>query len=78
MARYYFDFNDGETMMVDEGGIELDGVEAVHREALKALADVAKEFIPKGGQRSIVVGVRDEAGQRVLMAALSLNVQQMA
>ena len=45
---------------------------------LKALADVAKEFIPKGGQRSIVVGVRDEAGQRVLMAALSLNVQQMA
>ena len=42
----------------------------------KALPDMAKDALPDGNYRTFVVNVRDEAGQTVLRAALSLVVAE--
>jgi hypothetical protein len=73
MPRYFFDTRDGDTTARDEIGLEFDELEAVEREALKALPDLARGAVPDG-HRDFVVNVRDEAGRPVLRASLSLNV----
>ena len=78
MPRYYFDVYDGQSHLPDEEGLELDGIESVRSEAIRALPDIARDVAPEGDERSIVVAARDESGQTVLMAALSLNVRRMA
>ena len=79
MPRYFFDINDDDRFTKDHTGVELDGLEAVRAEAIRTLPDIAKEALSKDDtQRSIVVGVRDEEGHHVLMAALTLVVQRPA
>ena len=41
MAVYYFDLRDGETLAVDEEGLELRNMGAVREEAARALAGFA-------------------------------------
>jgi hypothetical protein len=78
MPRYYFDVYDGQSHLTDEEGLELDGIESVRVEAIRTLPEIAKDLLPNCDERSIVVAARDESGQTVLMAALSLNVRRMA
>ncbi|WP_425493336.1 DUF6894 family protein [Microvirga zambiensis] len=44
--------------------------------AQKALPDMAKDPLPDGNYRTFVVNVRDEAGQTVVRAALSLMLAE--
>lgn len=44
-------------------------------EAQKALPDLARDALPDGDQKTFIVSVRDEAGQVVLRAALTLIVE---
>jgi hypothetical protein len=53
----------------------LAGIEEAKAEAVKALPDMARDGLPDGGYREFVVDVRDEAGQRVLRARLTLVVE---
>jgi hypothetical protein len=75
-GRYYFDLRDGDRFIKDETGVELDGIEAVRREAMRALRGVVGDALPDGGQRSVVVAARTEDGKPLLMASLTLIVQQ--
>ncbi len=76
MPRYYFDEHDGDTFTKDEEGLELDGIEAARAEARKALPDIARDVLPKDGdRRTMVVKVRDEAGKVVITATLSLLIE---
>lgn len=77
MHHYFFDIQDGDKILNDTEGLELDGIEAVQREAMRALPDMARDTLPSEGHRTIVVCVRDESGRTVLMAALSMMVQRM-
>ena len=75
MPRYFFDTSDGDRLIPDDEGIEMQDIEAAKAEAQRALADIAKDALPDGEQRTFVVSVRDEAGQVVVRAALSLIVE---
>ena len=44
MPHYYFDIRDGEELVEDEEGIELEDIAGAQMEAAATLADVSKEF----------------------------------
>jgi hypothetical protein len=77
MPRFYFDTSDDERLIVDEDGIELSGVQAARDEATRALADLAKDILPRATRREIAVIVKDEAGKRLLRAALAFELEQL-
>lgn len=70
MPRYFFDVHDGTRFTADEIGVELDGVEAARQEAGSALAGFAMN-LRDGQPHEVVIEVKDEAGQRLLVAKLS-------
>jgi hypothetical protein len=53
----------------------LEDIEAAKLLAEEALPEMAWDELPDGNQRTFIVSVRDEAGQVVLRAALSLIVE---
>ncbi len=75
--RYFFDVHDGEVSTIDDTGLELDGLEAAQNEAVKCLPEVAKDALPDGTARTFTVVVREEGGEPVLKASLSLVVERL-
>lgn len=74
MPRYFFDTYDGDRFVPDDAGLQLLDLVEARAEAQKALPDMASDALPDGDQRTFVVMVRDEAGQVVARAALTLIV----
>jgi hypothetical protein len=77
MPRYFFDTYDGDRFIPDHEGLELRDLTAAEREAKKALPDMARDALPDGDERTLIISVRNEAGQVVLRAALSLVVENL-
>jgi hypothetical protein len=75
MSRYFFDIHDGPRFKPDEIGVELDGIEAARQEAAQALSELARDILPDGDQREVLIEVKDEGGQRVLVARLSVSIE---
>ena len=75
MPRYFFDTYDGNQFVPDNEGIELQNLDTAKAEAQKALPDLARDALPGDDQKTFIVSVRNEAGQVVLRAALSLIVE---
>ena len=75
MPRFFFDTSMMKTCSRMTGH-ELPDLDAAKQEAQKALPDMAKDALPDGNYRTFVVNVRDEAGQTVLRAALSLVIAE--
>jgi hypothetical protein len=78
MPRYFFDTYDGSRFVPDPDGIELENLDAAKAEAQGALPDLARDAIPSNDQNTFIVSVRDEAGQVVLRAALTLIIEIVA
>lgn len=76
MPRFFFDTFDGDHFRPDETGLDLHDIAAAKLEAQKALPDMVSDALPDGNHRSFVVNVRDETGQIVVRAALSLVVEE--
>jgi hypothetical protein len=76
MPRYYFDSLDGGPVLLDEEGLELDGIEAARREALSGLADFARDLVPNAKQGRMSVHVRDEVGNVVHRATLIFPIEE--
>lgn len=72
MPRYFFDISDG-TFIMDDEGVEYPNAHAVRDAAIRALPDIARDEIGKGNSRSVTVLMRDEAGQALFTASLSLS-----
>ncbi|MDB5644402.1 hypothetical protein [Methylobacterium sp.] len=71
MARYFFDFYDGE-MRRDTEGTECAGPEEVRREAMHTLPAIAKQMIPAGSDaQAFLLLVRNEANVTVYTATLT-------
>ena len=68
--------HDGDRVTKDADGLEMDGIETVRKETIKAICGFAHDMKPDGDLRSIVVGVRDGEGNPVLRAVLSLMVER--
>jgi DNA-binding transcriptional LysR family regulator len=49
VPRYFFDFRDNDRLTSDDEGVECDGMETVRREATCALAEIAKDILPRSG-----------------------------
>jgi hypothetical protein len=65
VTRYYFDFRNGNEVFPDEEGIELSTIEAVQQEAIYAVADIARDVIPRnpnGSEHLMAIEVRDDNG----------------
>jgi hypothetical protein len=75
VPRYFFDTYDGNQFVPDNEGIELQNLDTAKAEAQKALPDLARDALPGDDQKTFIVSVRNEAGQVVLRAALSLIVE---
>ena len=75
MPHYFFDTHDGETLLQDDAGQALDGIEAACTWAQTALATMIKDVPPDGAQRTIAVRVRDGTGKTVIKAAVSVLVE---
>jgi hypothetical protein len=75
LPRYFFDTYDGSRLVSDNEGLELQNIDMAKAEAQKALPDLARDALPGDDQKTFIVSVRDEAGQVVLRAALSLIVE---
>ena len=71
MPRYFFDIHDG-TSTRDDTGTECADPEAARKLAIRTLPDIARDEIPKDGdRRSFTVLVTDEEGRPVFAATLS-------
>ena len=77
MPRYYFDTHDGNRLVPDEEGLDLDNIEAARMEAQRGIATMAGDVFPDGDHREIVVTVRDGSGP-VLRVRLLLVVESLA
>jgi len=60
LRRYYFDMRMGDELGEDGEGADLPNLEAVQKEALRALADIAQDLI--AFPASMAAQVRDEDG----------------
>jgi hypothetical protein len=77
MSRYYFDVREGATFVPDEVGLEFDSLDAAEHEAACTAAEIGRDRLPKGDIREITVEVRNEYGQRVLTATVSLEIHRV-
>ena len=66
MARYYFNFRDGDSLVRDDEGLELPDVEAVQNVAIRALTDIARDegraASGSGDARDMEIEVRNDDG----------------
>jgi hypothetical protein len=60
MRRYFFDIRVGDDLGEDDGGVSLADLDAVQKEALRVLADMARDLVEF--PVSMAVEVRDDAG----------------
>lgn len=73
MPRYYFDIDNGTHSTKDEEGVELDGKLAVRDAAIAALPSIARDVMPNHDDHVIICTVRNEAGQEIFKAHLTLS-----
>lgn len=73
MPRFFFDVHDGGPTF-DGVGVECADHEAVRREALRLLPDIARDEVPRDGdRRTFAVVVTDEDGRAVYAATLNFT-----
>ena len=72
MALYFFDTRDDGMFVEDEIGIEYPDLEAVKVEAVRSLAELARDVIPGQMKRELAIEVRDAFGP-VLWARMTFE-----
>jgi hypothetical protein len=75
MPLYFFDVTDTGRTSHDNRGMELPSLIEARREALRALADIAKDELPNGDYRDFTIHIRENDGPPLLTASLSLRVE---
>ncbi|MCA6105379.1 DUF6894 family protein [Bradyrhizobium australafricanum] len=63
MPRYYFDLKTGNSVAVDEEGVDLSDLEAAQSEAAQSLGAMARDAAVTGkGTEQMEISVRDDDG----------------
>jgi hypothetical protein len=73
--RYFFDFNGGDGLLIDDEGLEFDDVGAARKAAIASLPEAAADGLPNGDEHEFAVNVRDEIGRVVFKAKLALSTE---
>lgn len=77
MPRFFFDVREGVRFVPDEDGLEFPDINAAERSAAEAAAEIARDLLPKAVARSVTVEVRNDHGQRVVTATVTLAVDRV-
>lgn len=72
MPTFFLDLYDDDHFTRDPLGLDIKDREAVRKEAISALPDMARDVLPDGDRRVFSVDVRTEAGEVIYTATLSL------
>lgn len=75
MPRYFMDLHSRDGLTVDEEGQLFDTPERLRREAIRILPDIIRDEMLDGDGAAITLEVRDESGNRVLVASLVISTQ---
>lgn len=75
MPRYFMDLHSCDGLTVDEEGQLFDTPERLRREAVRILPDIIRDEMLDGDGAAITLEVRDESGNRVLVASLVISTQ---
>lgn len=74
---FYFDVLDGEELRLDDVGVECESPEVARREAQRALGEMMKDALPDGDEKVLMIRVRDESNETVLMVSLVMRMEQV-
>ena len=77
MQRFYFDVREGVRFTPDEDVLQFPDIAAAEREAAETAAAIGRDLLPKGVARSVTVEVRNQHGQRVVTATVTLAVDRV-
>ena len=75
MPRFYFDVYDGDRILPDEEGCELNSPDAVEHEATQTAIQLGRHWLPR--VREVTVRVRNEHHRIVLALTISLSVERL-
>jgi CBS-domain-containing membrane protein len=75
VQRFYFDIRDGEQFIRDDEGLDCPDIKAARDLATVALAEMAKEALPRAERHHIAIEVRDEAERAAAVAGLTFEVR---
>jgi hypothetical protein len=74
VPRFYFDATIDGVTEPDREGMEFHDARTARREAVRAAAEMAKDFARDSDEQDIMIQVRDEAGERVGTARLTRGI----
>lgn len=77
MPRFYFDVREGCRFVPDDDGLEFPDIHAAEQEAAEAAAAIGRDALPAGRARSVTVEVRNEHGQRLVTATVTLAIDRV-
>ncbi len=75
MPRFFFDYHDGDHSNIDCEGLEIDSLDEAREYALAALGDVAHDELPDGDSRQFTITGRDDNGNELFSASLTLRFE---
>ncbi|WP_262271505.1 DUF6894 family protein [Microvirga yunnanensis] len=75
MPRFYFEFLDGSDLIHDDGGLELDSLEAAEHEAVQTAVQLGRDWLPR--KRKIRLVVINDQRQPVMVVNLELTVERL-
>jgi hypothetical protein len=78
MPLFFFDTDDGHSLLRDEEGCELPDPKTSRRIALEALTEMAGDPLPKTEHRRCTVDVRDADGRTIYRARVELSGEWVA
>ena len=73
MPRYFFDIHDGDDVVLDDTGSDLDDLDAAKGQVMSILPQVALEMLPDRRHREMQAVLRDEAGSALFKATLTFR-----
>ena len=77
MPLFHFDVREGVRFSPDEEGLEFPDIAAAEREAAETAASIGRDLLPKGSARAVTVEVRNQHGQRVVTATVTLALDRV-
>jgi hypothetical protein len=74
VARYYVNIHDGARSVPDDEGGEFNSLDAAVQAAARLAAEIGAGRLVKSDISDVVIGVRDERGQRVCTVKVSMEI----
>ena len=75
MATFYFDFQDDDKLLSDLDGLEFETFGEAKRQAIRALAEITQQSLPKHNHHVFAISIRNTDAQTLLRASLIFDIE---